>query len=300
MVDSSTLVKLPASDSNGETPHTDNSAASTPKMSKRRKGDEISASPRLSKSEPECEANTPSSESNSPFRRSQRKRKVTTRYSSHDFRPISDEDELVASPPKSEKRRRKERDGERGEKSVTFKSPLCSPKCAESAGSGDSDCGLSADFLMKQKELELEKLRSSTINHLRESKVLSQQEIVKERARLREEARKEREEEKRKILEEKVRLREAKKLNKLATQEKLKLARNLLREAQKDAKKRQKEREKKRKQEELHLLKEKRQSEKRRRQELTSVPVLRGNDKVDFGGLEFSFPCLPPIGGWTH
>ena len=212
-------------------------------------------SPQLSKSEAESEANTSmDAEVSSPFRRSQRKRKMTNRYSSHDFRPVTDEEELLASPPERKRRRKKERDSE--DKRVSFKSPLCSPKNAESADSGScSNSGQSVDFLAKQKELE--ELRSSTINALRESKVLSRQEVVKEKARLREEARKERQEEKRKNLEEKAKLREAKKLNKLATQEKLKLARNLLREAQKDARRRQKEREKKRKQEELHLLKEK-------------------------------------------
>lgn len=250
-------------------------------MNKSKKADK--RSPRSSKPEPESKADVLiiAAESSSPFRRSQRKRKTTNRYSSHDFRSVVDEDE---SPPKFKRMKAKERDdGEREErKTVSFKSPLCSPKSAESADSGGC-CGDSGEksvaFLTKQKELE--ELRSSTMNALRETKVLSRQEVVKERARLREEARKERQEEKRRILEEKAKLREAKKLNKLATQEKLKLARNLLREAQKDTRRRQKEREKKRKQEELHQLKEKKQSEKRRRQELTSAPVLRTNDQVN-------------------
>ena len=249
-------------------------------MNKSKKADEMLRSPWSSKSEPESETNISiATESSSPYRRSQRKRKTTSRYSSHDFRPVTNEEELLATPSKRKRRKMKERDGEREERRVSFKSPLCSPKSAESVDSGScNDSGQSVDFLAKQKEFE--ELRSSTMNALRETKVLSRQEVVKERARLREEARKEKQEEKKRILEEKAKLREAKKLNKLATQEKLKLARNLLREAQKDSRRRQKEREKKRKQEELHLLKEKRQSEKRRRQELTSVPVLRTNDQV--------------------
>lgn len=244
-------------------------------MNKSKKADKMLRSLQSSKSEANVLIAT---ESSSPFRRSQRKRKTTSRYSSHDFRPVTDE-ELLASPTKCKRRKTKESEGNREEKWVSFKSPLCSPKSAESAVSGScSDGGQSVDFLTKQKELE--ELRSSTMNALRETKVLSRQEVVKERARLREEARKERQEERKRILEEKAKFREAKKLNKLATQEKLKLARNLLREAQKDARRRQKEREKKRKQEELHLLKEKRQTEKRRRQELTSVPVLKTNDQV--------------------
>lgn len=245
-------------------------------MNKSKKADKMLRSLQSSKSEANVLIAT---ESSSPFRRSQRKRKTTSRYSSHDFRPVTDEEELLASPTKRKRRKTKESEGEREEKRVSFKSPLCSPKSAESAVSGNcSDGGQSVDFLTKQKELE--ELRSSTMNALRETKALSRQEVVKERARLREEARKERQEERKRILEEKAKFREAKKLNKLATQEKLKLARNLLREAQKDARRRQKEREKKRKQEELHLLKEKRQTEKGRRQELTSVPVLKTNDQV--------------------
>ena len=211
----------------------------------------------------------------SPFRRSTRKRMTTRRYSSHDFRPTTDEEDTVVTP---RTKRRKRGDGT--EKRVTFKSPPYSPKCAESADNGHDDTSGSQSVELETKQKELEELRSSSMNAIRQNKTISRQEVIKERARLRDEAQKRRQEEKQKIVVEKARLREAKKLNKLATQEKLKLARNLLREAQKDARKRQKEREKVRKQQELHLLKEKRQAEKRKKQELTSVPLVRASDEV--------------------
>ena len=219
-------------------------------------------------------------ESSSPFRRSQRKRTATRRYSSHDFRPISDEEgeeeEVFVATPSS--KRRKTRNA-KSEKRVSFRSPLFSPRSAESAG--DSDTGgsnLDAEFVSKQKELE--ELISTSLNSMRESKLASRQEAVKERMRLRDEARRKNLEEKQKIIEEKAKQREEEKLKKLATQEKLKLARNLLKEAQRDARKRQKEREKVRKQEELLLLKEKRQTERKMKQELTSAPVIRATNEV--------------------
>lgn len=217
-------------------------------------------------------------EESSPYRRSQRKRTTTRRYSSHDFRPTcmsDEEDNLEASP------RRKRRKGkDKVEKRVSFKSPPYSPPtCHELAAEyGDISGEQSVDFLTKQKELE--ELRTSSIHALRESREMSRQKLAEEKMRLRDEARKKREEEKQMILEEKAKLKEEIRLKKLATQEKLKLARNLLREAQKDTKRRQKEREKVRKQQELHLLKEKRKSEKRRKQELTSAPILRASNKV--------------------
>lgn len=216
-------------------------------------------------------------EVSSPFRRSQRKRTTTRRYSSHDFRPVyvSDEEDILETS--SNRKMRKGRD--KVEKWVSFKSPPYSPpNCHELEEGSDISGEQSVEFLSKQKELE--QLRTSSIHALRESREVSRQKLVEEKARLRDKARKKREEEKQKILEEKAKLKEEKKLKKLATQEKLKLARNLLREAQKDSRKRQKEREKVRKQQELHLLKEKRQSEKRRKQELTSAPILRANNEV--------------------
>ena len=218
-----------------------------------------------------------SSELGSPFRRSQRKRSTTRRYSSHDFRPDFDDGEDILFPSPKSKRRRS--CGSEREKRVSFRSPPFSPKSAESADDGDASSGhMSVEVIQKQKELE--ELRNSTLSSLRETKKVSQQEVTKEKERLREEAQRRRREEKQRLSEEKAKLREEKKLNKLASQEKLKLARNLLREAQKDARRRQKEREKVRKQKELHLLKEKRQEEKRKRHELTSAPIIQLNRKV--------------------
>ena len=221
-------------------------------------------------------------ESASPFRRSQRKRTTTRRYSSHDFRPLSEDEEEEAEDSflTSPRRKRNKSRSSNSERRVSFRSPLCSLKSAELVENDDNSSGgeLDGEFVLKQQELN--ELRSFSLNSLKENKLVSRQEAEKEKARLKDEAKQKRLEERRKFIEEKVKLREEEKLKKVAAQEKMKLARNLLKEAQRDARRRQKEREKVRKQEELQLLKEKRQTERRMKQELTSAPIIRAANEV--------------------
>lgn len=216
------------------------------------------------RSEFKVEANL-SGELTSPFRRSQRKRTTTRRYSSLDFRPVSDEEgEGPASPPSKGKGQPKKR--------VSFKSPpMISPNSTESA-SNEKEEGhqQSIEFTIKQKELD--ELRSLSISALREKKVISRHEVRMERAKLRQEAQQRKKEELLKLREERARIKQEKRMKVLASQ-------NLLREARKVAQRRLREREKERKQQELRELKQKRQAEKRKKQ-LLSTPVIIASREV--------------------
>ena len=124
--------------------------------------------------------------------------------------------------------------------------------------------------LSEKKQEELDALKGKRFEEIQTSRMEEKQKVLEERARLREEQRMCRQ----KMLETKARLREEEKVRKLAEQEKLRMARSILKEAQRSSQKRRREREKERKQRELKEMKEKNAVERKRRRELCSVPAM--------------------------
>ena len=193
-------------------------------------------------------------------RRSPRKRKRTSRYLSDDFRTDRD---LNGS-------------------STNDQGSLLSNDNEVNPQSPSNTTHNSQGEIIYREDLkeELEMLRASRMELMRSSKACERQKILEEKATQRDEIRKIKCEERAKDLEEKKRANEEKKLSRIVAQEKLKLARNLLKEAQRDVKRRQKEREKLKKQKELRKLKENKQNERKRMQELVSVSFIGTSNEV--------------------
>lgn len=180
--------------------------------------------------------------------RSPRRKVTTQKYVAEDF-----------SSPASRKVKRKD-----------HLSPNRSPKLVLSQGSFAMMEENVSGQLSEKKQEELDALKGKRFEEIQTSRMEEKQKVLEERARLREEQRMCRQ----KMLETKARLREEEKVRKLAEQEKLRMARSILKEAQRSSQKRRREREKERKQRELQEMKEKNAEERKRRRELCSVPAM--------------------------
>jgi len=185
-------------------------------------------------------------------RRSPRRKVTTKKYVAEDFR------EGFSSPASGKVKRN------------DHLSPNRSPKLVLSQGNFAMKEENVSGQLSEKKQDELDALKGKRFEEIQTSRMEEKQMVLEERARLREEQRMCRQ----KMLETKARLREEEKVRKLAEQEKLRMARSILKEAQRSSQKRRREREKERKQRELQEMKEKNAEERKRRRELCSVPAM--------------------------
>ena len=124
--------------------------------------------------------------------------------------------------------------------------------------------------LSDKKQEELKSLKEKRFGEIQTSKIEEKQKVLEVRAKVREEQRLCRQ----KALEMKAKLRVEERERKLVEQEKLRMARSIVKEAQRSSQKRRREREKERKQRELQEMKEKNAEERKRMKELCSVPAM--------------------------
>ena len=124
--------------------------------------------------------------------------------------------------------------------------------------------------LSDKKQEELKSLKEKRFGEIQTSKIEEKQKVLEVRAKVREEQRLCRQ----KALEMKAKLRVEERERKLVEQEKLCMARSIVKEAQRSSQKRRREREKERKQREFQEMKEKNAEERKRMKELCSVPAM--------------------------
>ena len=173
------------------------------------------------------------------LRRSPRRRVSIKKYISEDYR----------ESPKSPRRRR-------GSKSLAT-SKRGSPKIEV-----DDE-----EFVKKREELET--LKSIHFDAIQSEKMEDKKRRMEGRRLVMEQRRREREE--------RARVKEEQRLHKEEVKDKLRLARTLLKEAQRDKLRRNREKEKIRKQKQLEELKQKKMAQKKKMQELVSVPAASTN-----------------------